>query len=320
MKTRFFLLLKVFILIGVSFSYGESPDNNKADSIVESLKNNKPPSTQNISDATSISLQLLERAQSTTETKLRSEIGQYVGRLEITNRLHPHPRYRARSCFFGLRDELVTDLELENGAVSTIADRILELFHPEDLRSVSERIRAVVYKNPQLVTQSLMVLYANLPDNDKSKELDFVNKVLSQQSLKKRDLLFHQALRARFGDTTSEQTLIDFVGNLWNTEYDENRDTDILKDVLLCAGTERIMQKVALGLPSERHIRLPGRVHVSERSVCENVLKEKYRDNSTFPLPKSSSYTNEEQIELRKWCEKNLKVKYPAPTPTPSAK
>ena len=321
MKTRFFFLLKLFFFIGISVSYGETTDNNKTDSIVESLKNNKSPSTQNISDATSISLQLLERAKNITDRELRCKIGQQVALLEMDNRNHPHPHYRGRSNYFELRDELVAELEMGKGANSEISDRILDLFHPKDLIDVSQRIRAVVHRSPQFMTHSLMVLYANLPDNNKKEELVFVESILSVQATNRHDALFCQALQARFGDKKSEQALVDFVSNFWKAKWDEKRESDVLKDVLVCAGTEKIMQKVALGLQSVKQIMVTEDVSVSEASISQNVLKEKYQDDPSFPLPKTYrySYSDQEIGELKKWCEKNLKVKYPEPTPTPKS-
>ena len=124
------------------------------------------------------------------------------------------------------------------------------------------------------------------------------------------------------GDKDSEKQLIDFVTAFWTADYDSKRVTDVLKDVLVCAGTEKIMKLVALGVQSEKQIRLPGSVYVSEASICQQVLIEKYRDDPSFPLPPApySSYSNKELPQMKKWCEKNLKVKYPDPTPTPSAK
>jgi len=162
-----------------------------------------------------------------------------------------------------------------------------------------------------------MVLYANLPDNNKKEELAFVKSVLSVQTTDKHDALFCQALCARFGDKDSEKQLIDFVTTFWTGDYDSKRVTDVLKDVLVCAGTEKIMKLAALGLQSEKQIRLPGSVYISEMSICQQVLIEKYRDDPSFPLPTPPhySYTNQELVEVKKWCEKHLGVKYPEPTP-----
>jgi hypothetical protein len=316
MKTRFCFLLCFVFVAGIALSYGEDQERSKVDVMIESIRNNKEPSSRNVSDATTLSLQLLERAKNTTDTKLRCKIGKHAGWLEVNNRTHKHSTYRSRSNNFELRDELINEIELEKGADSVTARLTSILFHPEDLKNSSQRVRAIVHQYPQYVTQPLMVLYANLPDNNKKEELTFVKSVLSAQATDKHDALFCQALCARFGDKDSEKQLIDFVTTFWAGDYDSKRVTDVLKDVLVCAGTEKIMKLAALGLQSEKQIRLPGSVYVSEMSICQDVLIVKYQDDPSFPLPKPPyHYSSQELLEAKKWCEKHLGVKYPAPVP-----
>ena len=134
-----------------------------------------------------------------TDPELRCKIGKHAGWLEVDNRPHKHSTYRSRSNNFELRDELINEIELEKGADSVTARLISILFHPADLKNSSQRIRAIVHQYPQYVTQPLMVLYANLTDNNKKEELAFVKSVLSVQATDKHDALFCQALCARFG-------------------------------------------------------------------------------------------------------------------------
>ena len=313
---RNFCILACFLILAVLISpvVAQEPRNENVQSIVEKLRrhpdaypyNSIPPIPMPKDTATSVCQSLLFLAKGETDIQLRCGIGQYVGMIEIVNRCHPHPRYRTRSDFFELRDELIAELEKSHGGESTIVDRIFVLFHPNDLKPVSQRIRDFIHKNPQSITQSLMVLYANLPDNSEKEELIFVKTILMQYTPVRNDNLFHQALAARFGDKTSEQQLIDLVSNLWEGKQDRGRITDVLKNLLLCAGTENVMRYVASGLQSNRQVQLPGDVSISEISVCENVLQEKYRDDPTFPQSKEYSYTDQELLELKKWCEKTF--------------
>ena len=315
--------LSCFLLMNAVISLGADTQPD-ADTLIKTLKENPDAYFigRNISadEATSVCQKLLVFLKSETNYDLRDSVLACITMIEQKSRTHPHAKYRTRSSYFELRDELVTQFEMEKGGGNLTADRISNLFCPEDLKSCAERIRTVIHSYPEQINSYSLVLYANLPDNKKKEELDFVNSTLSAV-FKNSDAFFLHALRARLGDKKSEQALLDRVTDFWKTPYDGNQTSNILKEVLLCAGTEKVMEYVALHIQSKNKTDLPGRILVREDDICRDVLREKYRDDSSFPLSKAGSYyTDQEVVELKKWCEKNLKVKYPAPTPTPSAK
>ena len=315
--------LSCFLLMNAVMSFGADTQPD-ADTLIKTLKEN--PDAYHIGrnilkdDATSIGKKLMSLAKS--ETDLKSRYGLLSGAIAIEekNRVYPHPKYRSRSSCYELLDLLVEEFELERGRGGRIPSKIYTLFHTEDLKKYSQRIRAVIHSYPEQMNNDSLVLYANLPDNSKKEELEFVNTILSAE-FKNSDAFFLHALRARLGDKKSEQALLDRLTDFWKTRYDGDLASNMLKDVLLCAGTEKVMEYVALHIQSKNETYLPGRILVREDSICRDVLREKYQDDSSFPLPANGySYTDQEVSGLKKWCEKNLKVKYPAPTPAPSAK
>jgi hypothetical protein len=329
MKNISMFLFVILFLNLFSFSFGENVGNDKTNAIIERVKKNPDAAflCREIyaDEASSVCQKLLVQSKTESDNKMRYALLLCAATIESKNFTHPHPKYKNRSNYLELCEQMITEFELEQGRGGTIPWNITTLFHPDDLKAYGQRIRTVIHAYPQNINTSSIVLYASLPDNNKSEELNFVKTVLFKQKPGWHDSLFYQALQARFGDKNSEEQLSHFVSTLWDTEYDGKRSTDVLKKVLLCAGTDRMMKQVALGLQSNKKIRLPGSLYVHEKEVCEDVLQGKYMDDPTFPLPKGGySYTDQEVVELKKWCEKNLKVKYPvptpSPTPTPSAK
>jgi hypothetical protein len=318
---RGFLFFLLTFSVGISWSV--DVQNLNTETLIKKL--NETPDSYYMGrdiaadEATSTCQKLLCLVKTETDDKIRSGFLLCAAMIEEKNKIHPHSKYRTRSNYFELRDALVAQLEAGKGWGNMIALWLSNLFCPEDLQSCSERIRNVIHSRPEHVNSYSLVLYANLPDNKKKEELDFVNSTLSVQ-FKNSDALFLHALRARFGDKKSEQALLDRVTDFWKNQDDSKRATDNLEEVLVCAGTEKMMQYAASNIQSKNMVRLPGDVWIREYNICRGVLREKYRDDPTFPLPKSGySYTDQEIPDLKKWCEKNLKVKYPVPTPSPTS-
>jgi hypothetical protein len=321
MKTIISLILAVAFSASVVRA-AQPLTTNSLENVMEKLRN-KPHNTllQVSADESTISYDLAQKALQTDNVELKKAVLQHC--LDIELQYPKHPKYKSRSDNYVLLEQIIPMFEKNGGAPDCIANYLFDLYHPTDLDRYADRIRTKVYSTPSRdMDLGMLSVYAVLPSNKPKEVQTFIKKFADDPHYYKYEGEVSPVLLgilARYGDTNSENLLIKWTEDLGvRGPRDANSIRDFIRAFMI-ADTPKIKKMLAKEVRS--NVLIPSHSFTSEskRNMCAEALSRIYRDDPAFPTPPKYSYTNQDLNSIERWCEKNLKVKYPAPTPSPTS-